>query len=329
MKDFLTYLKYRRGALIVLLLCVSIFLGVFSLYTLPLEAVVYAALLCAALLLVMGGLDAALFFRRRRALTLMRQSVGITLDNLPAAANLIEREYQELLHTLFAQRHSLMERTRRERQEAIDYYTLWVHQIKTPIAAMGLVLQEENTQQDRELRFQLFQIERYVEMVLAYLRMGSDSTDYLIRTYDLGDIVRQALRKYAPIFIRKKITLELDPIFVRVLTDEKWLCFCIEQILSNAVKYADVGGCVHIAAQEETLIVEDNGIGIAPQDLPRIWEKGFTGHNGRIDKRASGIGLYLTKQILGKLGHTIEIASQPGLGTKVSIDLHADALMLE
>lgn len=307
----------------------AVFGVTFALYGLPLEAVAYPAGLCALLGGALALEDILCSRRKHRELVRLREAGAALLDQLPSMRT---AEGADCAAIIAALRRELARReteNQAQRRELTAYYTAWVHQIKTPIAAMGLVLQEENTQQDRELRFQLFQIERYVEMVLAYLRMGSDSTDYLIRTCDLGDIVRQALRKYAPIFIRKKITLELDPIFVRVLTDEKWLCFCIEQILSNAVKYADVGGCVHIAAQEETLIVEDNGIGIAPQDLPRIWEKGFTGHNGRIDKRASGIGLYLTKQILGKLGHTIEIASQPGLGTKVSINLHADALMLE
>ena len=123
--------------------------------------------------------------------------------------------------------------------------------------------------------------------------------------------------------------MELEPISSRVLTDEKWLCFVIEQLLSNAIKYTDAGS-VHIYTEgTDTLVIQDTGIGIAPEDLPRIWEKGFTGYNGRVEQRASGLGLYLVKHSLDRLGHRISIVSQVGLGTTVRIDLHADQLERE
>jgi histidine kinase (EC 2.7.13.3) len=203
----------------------------------------------------------------------------------------------------------------------IDYYTLWAHQIKTPIAAMRLILQSEDIPQYHELNEQLFKIERYVEMVMAYLRIGSSSTDFLLKKYELEDMVKQSVRKYAPVFIRKKIGIKLGNLKFKVLTDEKWLCFAIEQILSNAIKYTDEGYILIDSENETTLVIKDTGIGIAPEDLPRICEKGYTGYNGRIDKRASGIGLYLTKQILTKLGHKISFESEIGKGTTVRIDM--------
>ena len=194
---------------------------------------------------------------------------------------------------------------------------------------MNLVLQQEELPQKAELQSQLFQIERYVEMVLVYLRMGSESTDYVIKQCDLGEVVRQALHKYAPMFIRKKISLQFSAPSLCVLTDEKWLGFCVEQILSNAVKYTPQGGSVSIFEQGNSLVVQDNGIGISPWDLPRIFEKGFTGENGRLDKRASGIGLYLTKQVLQRLGHGIDIDSRQGFGTRVSLHFYTDTPVLE
>src|SRR5699024_342100 len=137
-----------------------------------------------------------------------------------------------------------------------------------------------------------------------YLRLGSDSSDYMIREGELDTILRQAVRKYAPLFIRGKVSLELSPTGLRVLTDEKWLQLAVEQVLSNAVKYAPGGG-VRIYARDTRLIVEDTGVGIAREDLPRIFERGFTGCNGRMDKRATGIGLYLCREICRRLGHTI------------------------
>ena len=213
-------------------------------------------------------------------------------------------------------------------EDLTDYYTLWAHQIKTPIAAMGLLLQDDDTDRGRELSAELFKIQQYVEMVLQYLRLGSDSTDYLIREVPLEPIVRQAARKYAQLFIRGKVSLNLRPMELKVLTDEKWLGFVVEQVLSNAVKYAP-GGAVTVFAEGETLVIRDNGMGIAPEDLPRVFENGYTGCNGRTDKRSTGIGLYLCREICRRLGHRISVASRLGEGTEVRIALGRRTLEVE
>ena len=167
-----------------------------------------------------------------------------------------------------------------------------------------------------------------MELVLSYLRLGSDSTDYVIRDHDLDSILRQAARKYATLFIRGKVSLELRPTNLRVLTDEKWLQLVVEQVLANAVKYAP-GGHVKIYARDARLIIEDDGVGIAREDLPRIFERGFTGCNGRMDKRATGIGLYLCRETCRRLGHTITAESEPGRGTRVIIGLERPLLEVE
>lgn len=176
---------------------------------------------------------------------------------------------------------------------------------------------------------QLQSVEQYVEMVLGYLRLESPSSDYVIRNYLLDDIVRQAVRKYASQFIRRKLRLEYTPLNVSVITDEKWLLFVIEQVLSNALKYTRSGSVSITLEAPKTLCIRDTGIGIAPEDLPRVFEKGYTGSNGRTDKRATGIGLYLCRRILEKLGHTIAITSTVGEGTTVRIGLQQDALEVE
>ena len=181
----------------------------------------------------------------------------------------------------------------------------------------------------REVLEQLQSVEQYVEMVLGYLRLESPSSDYVIRNYALDDIVRQAVRKYASQFIRRRLRLEYTPLNVSVITDEKWLLFVIEQVLSNALKYTRSGSVSITLEAPKTLCIRDTGIGIAPEDLPRVFEKGFTGCNGRTDKRATGIGLYLCRRILEKLGHTIAITSTVGEGTTVRIGLQQDALEVE
>ena len=176
----------------------------------------------------------------------------------------------------------------------------------------------------------LFRIEQYVEMVLAFLRLDAESTDYVLAPCDLDAVVRQAVRRFSSPFIRKGISLRYEPLRATALTDEKWLQFALEQVLSNALKYTPPGGTIAIDLEAPlTLCVRDTGIGIAPEDLPRVFEKGFTGYNGRTDKKASGIGLYLCRRILRALNHDIEINSAPGAGTVVRIRLQTRQGRLE
>ena len=183
---------------------------------------------------------------------------------------------------------------------------------------MRLLLQGKDTDLSRELEVQLFRINQYVEMVLAYLRLGSESRDFVLRPCRVEAVVRQSVKKFAPLFIRSRIKLELGELDLTVVSDEKWLAFALEQLLANAIQYAP-RGTVELFCRDRQLVVRDNGIGIAAEDLPRIFEKGYTGLNGRREKRATGIGLYLTRQILTTLGHTISIESQVGQGTAVTI----------
>lgn len=321
MRLFWEYFKSKRKMLIMFFTFAAMFAAVFYLYEMPVEAVGYAGLLCFIIMGISGIYDGIKFVKKHHRLVELESDIAVSTEQLPKAVNLIERDYINLIQALFNDKQQYIANNDREKADMIDYYTLWVHQIKTPIAAMRLILQSEDTPQYHELQDQLFKIEQYVQMVMAYLRIGSNSTDFLFKEYDLEEIVKQSVRKYAPMFIRKKISVKLGDLKYKVLTDEKWLCFAIEQVLSNAIKYTDEGYILIDTENESTLVIKDTGIGIAPEDLPRICEKGFTGYNGRIDKRASGIGLYLTKQILTKLGHRISFESEIGKGTTVRIDL--------
>ena len=188
---------------------------------------------------------------------------------------------------------------------------------------MRLLLQEEETPISREMQGELFQVEQYVQMALQYLRMENMNTDLVFERQELDPLIHQAVRKYALLFIRRKISLQYEDVHCEVLTDEKWLEFVLEQILSNALKYTRQGQIkIYMDPQgSKTLVIEDSGIGIAPEDLPRIFERGYTGYNGRADKRSTGIGLYLCKQIMDRLSHTIRIESEMGVGTRVYLGL--------
>lgn len=319
MRIIVDYLKSKVKLILVMIIVPLIFAVVFSLYNLQAEAVLYASLLSITLIFIVAIFDFSKFYKKHNTLKALGEAVTISIENLPEAATLIEKDYKALVETLFKDRYILEAQYDEQKTDMINYYTLWVHQIKTPIAAMNLILQEDDTIENRELQVQLFKIEQYVEMVLVFLRMGSDNTDYVFKEYDLQQVVKQSIRKYASMFIRKKINMNLKPIETKVITDEKWLSFVIEQLISNAIKYTNEGGNISISADNNTLIIEDTGIGIASEDLYRICEKGFTGYNGRKDKKASGIGLYLCKEIIKKLGHSIDFQSQPGKGTTVII----------
>lgn len=322
------YCKSRAAALLLLGMCTGVFAWVLSLYDLPVEAAGYGGLLCLFVLLIAGGVD---FFRwRRRVLDLesIAGQAALLLSLLPEPRNLEESAWRELVTELDEDRRTAVSERDARLRESVDYYTMWVHQIKTPIAAMGLILQDDESERGLALRSELFRVERYVELVLSYLRLGGGASDYVIRRVELDDVVRQAARKYAPLFIRGKVSLELRETGLKILSDEKWLQLVVEQVLSNAVKYAP-GGRVTVWSEGEKLLIRDDGVGIAPEDMPRIFERGYTGCNGRMDKRSTGIGLYLCREICGRLGHTITASSELGRGTCITIGLERSFLEVE
>ena len=194
---------------------------------------------------------------------------------------------------------------------------------------MRLTLQNEDTPLSRRLTGELGRVERYVEMVLAYVRLDGEATDYVLREYELDPLLRAAVKKFSGEFIDRRLALDLQPTHMRVLTDEKWLSFVLEQLISNALKYTPSGKISLYAAGENTLCIADTGIGIAPEDLPRIFEPGYTGLNGRTDKRASGLGLYLCRRVCRSLGHGISVQSRPGEGTAVLLDLSRNRFVPE
>lgn len=324
--DFLKKNKIVIGFYIIVLL---IFSAVFYVCSLPLYAVSYGFLLSGMFVVILGGFCFIRYAQRCRNLRRQDGKILYELDGLPEALDEQEKAYQDLITALFNEKSQSQSQAMTERKELNDYYTMWLHQIKTPIAAMRLLLQstEENT---AELKVELFKIEQYAGMALQYLRINDMSKDMILAWHPLEEIVKCAVRKYSTMFILKKITLELREIHANVLTDEKWLEFVIEQLLSNALKYTREGKiCIRYDEKNGILLIEDTGIGISPEDLPRVFERGFTGYNGRTDKKATGIGLYLCKQILDKLCHEIMITSKVSEGTMVYLFLKRDEFAVE
>jgi len=267
--------------------------------------------------------------REHEALNSIRSMTDVIAGSLPKIDGIKDEDYQQILRLLSEEHNHYRTQTNRKYADMIDYYTVWAHQIKTPIASMRLHLQNEDSALSRTLTSDLHRIEQYVEMVLTFLRLNSESTDYVIKEYDLDKIIKSAVRKFSTDFIGRKLSLVYEPVNTTVITDEKWLSFVIEQVLSNALKYTPAGSITITLENEKTLRIRDTGIGIAPEDLPRIFENGYTGYNGRTDKKASGIGLYLCKRICNNLGHTITARSIVDVGTIIEIDLAQTELEVE
>ena len=313
-----SYLKKNIKVYILFVVFITIFFIMFYLYNLPLEALIYTGSFCFLVALVASFLDFVNYRESYKKLKFLEENILNDLEDLPKSLDIRIDYYHKIIEKLYEELEKLTQKNRQKNTDMDDYYSMWVHQIKTPIAAMNFLLDNEEVDQ-KILQQELFKIERYVEMVLTYIRLDSISSDYVITKINLDEVVKDSVKKYATIFINKKIKLNYVSHETMVISDKKWLSFAFEQILGNSVKYSSVGGEITIETYENKLVIEDNGIGIKEEDLPRIFEKGFTGFNGRYEKKSSGLGLYLCKKTLDKLGHHIEISSKVGEGTRIEI----------
>lgn len=313
-----TYMYAKRKDWFILILCLFIFGLIFYLHELPLAAIKYAFLLAICFALVGYGYDFYQYVKQYQFLLQIKRNIRNILDEFPEPHDGIEAVYQDILMLLHEQRLQLNSEHERMIREAKDYYTAWAHQIKTPISAMRLLLQTQRSEDNRLIQMELFKIEQYVEMVLQYARLHRAVHDFRFQGYSVSEMVKRALRKYSVLFIQKKITLDFAQMDIQMITDEKWFVFILEQILSNALKYTPEGGiiCIEMLGVD-TLCIKDSGVGISAEDLPRVFEKGFTGFNGRMNQKSTGIGLYLCKKIADDLGVIVEIQSEIGKGTSV------------
>lgn len=319
MKQVLVYVKSKGAVLGFMAIAAAVFTASFALYHLPVEAVLYPAAIVAFIGLVFLIADGLHTRAKCRELEQMAKMTAEMAAELPETDTLPENAWSHLTASFRDELIRAKASARGDYQEMVDYYTVWAHQIKTPIASMKLTLQNENTELSRQLRSDLLHTQQYVDMVLAFLRLGADSTDYVFRSVSLDQIIRPSIRKFAPEFIQRRLSLHYDPVSAAQITDEKWMAFVLEQLLSNALKYTREGGITIRMADEKTLCIEDTGIGIAPEDLPRVFDKGYTGYNGRTDQNSSGLGLYLCKRICERLNVNIGITSRPGKGTRVTL----------
>lgn len=321
------YIKDHYKLYIIYFLGILLFDLVLYLENISLSLLYYPNALCITFMLLYFIFDCVKYNRKIKALKYTLNLDYIYSDNMPLPTNEIEASYNHIIDKINALNTLLNNQKDEAYHDLSDYMTLWVHQIKTPIAGLRLLIQSGNLN-PQLLSMQILRIEQYVDMMMYYVKIGDISHDLKIARYKMEDIVNEVIKKQSLFFIHKKISLKLDNLNQEVLTDEKWSSFIIEQVLSNALKYTKEGS-IHIYMRDETLYIQDTGIGIKEEDLPRVFEKGFTGTNGRIDKKASGIGLYLVKNICDALGYHISIDAKVNRGTIVSICFEKKPLVVE
>ena len=241
----------------------------------------------------------------------------------------LERALAEKLEAREMELYQQRSDSERKLTDLLDYYTLWVHQIKTPIAASQLLVAEVvDRQLKQQLEQEIFKIDSYTNLVLQYLRLESFHDDLVLKQVQIEDLVKEIIRKYALFFIQKGLNVNLYDLDKEIVTDKKWLLVVIEQIISNSLKYTKEGG-LEIYMEGQELCIKDTGIGIKNSDVLRVFERGFSGYNGRLTQQSSGLGLYLSKKISEELGHQIRIESEVGKGTIVRIQFAQVKLVLE
>lgn len=349
MKFWILFIREKKTAILLYLATVVLFLVTGGLYHVEnLEKLLYGALLTFALWCTVGIVQGVRYVDKCRRLALVREQLeqqgilalgelynqreaipggerylGAKLDTINATDG--TRSMEQRLEELILLAGECLEKERSAQEEKAadqrDYYLLWTHQIKTPISALRLLLEKNTGSRDGSLmQEELFKIEQYADMALTFQRLDSMASDLVLQEYDLAALLKQAVRKYAVLFINKGLSVEVPEGSVKILTDQKWFSFCLEQLLSNSIKYTEKGGISFAIAEEEKavrLTLTDTGIGIRAEDVPRIFEKGFTGYNGRLDKKSTGIGLYLSKQVFDRLGISVTADSEVGVGTRM------------
>ena len=313
-KALLWCLKKNRIAGMTLLAGAAVNLSVFLLYGLPCEPFLYAQSIVLAAVLIWTGVDWLHILTRLRTVEQAAVCAQFNRENIPPAEGPFEEAYRAMMLRLGRSMAERESQSAREKQEMQDYYTTWVHQVKTPLAVLKLKLADA----DAYVKDELFRVEQYVDMALAYIRLDSESTDLVIREYKADDLIRETVRKFAPQFILRRLRLDYRPSDAVVVTDKKWYLCILDQLFSNALKYT-TQGTVTISAGEDGVCVSDTGAGIAPEDLPRIFEKGYTGINGRQDRHSSGLGLFLARKAADQLNLTITAESVPGRGSTFRI----------
>lgn len=312
--------RYYSMELVIALL----FLLTFYFYDVPFAAYRDALLFSLTAVFLTLVWDVSRAWREHSALHQVRQGM-IEPHRLPKPTSMVAADYQELIAVFGAQQEQERRKLAESNEQLLDYYSMWSHQIKTPLSALDLMVQYEGTPKS-VMKQELFKIDQYLTMMLQYIRLNHSETDFHFAEIEMEPLVKETVKKYASFFIHKDLQITFDDLSLTVTSDRKWLMFILEQVLSNAIKYTQKGGItIYVDHELEEVVIEDTGIGILPEDIPRIFEKGYTGFNGREQQKATGLGLFMSQQIAQSLGHQLRVESEVGVGTTVFLTLRQES----
>lgn len=316
------YVKEKYIKIFVVVICQTMIFSTLLLGGVKIELLEYPVVLSVSFLVIFYIVDFVREYNKHKNLMIIKEHIDLTTENLQASKNPVEQEYQELLVKLLEKNRLIEVEHESSYNDILEFITIWTHQVKTPLTALGVLSADLEDAKKNDVNARLFEIEQYTDMILQYLRMEGSTSDFVFKAYGVKSMVNQAVKYFARTFISKGISVKIDiSDEVKIVTDEKWMVFVLKQIISNSLKYTDKGCITITMPTANSVCIVDTGIGIAPEDIPRIFERGYTGYNGRMDKKATGIGLFLVKSVLEKLNGTVEVESELGKGTKVTCNL--------
>ena len=317
------YLKDKYKVIIVFCGLIACNVFMYFLYDVRMEPILYTTFLLILLMLPFAFRDLRNTYQKCERLNNIKQAKLPATPDLGAADTLVEESYQQIIKEILQTWQNERANQRKTNAERDDYYTLWTHQIKTPVYSMDLMLQTGDTTPSK-WKTELLQISCYIDMALKYLQLENQYSDLFLERVELLPLAQEAIKKHSVVLISKRLKIDLHDLNGTVLTDRKWLLFILEQLVSNAAKYTEQG-CISIYQPTPLQIcVSDTGIGITAEDLPRLFERGYTGFNGRIHQKSTGCGLYMCKKVSLLLGYTLSVSSQLNIGTTVTVNLPAD-----
>lgn len=319
------FLRAYAGTILLIAAIVAAFVGTHLLGGGSMREIRYALLLIGVMLAAAAILSFARMASRLRALEAAARSLPEEVSALPEASSPENMAWRGLAAQYLRERRALMDAASAAEKERTDYYTLWLHQIKTPLSALDLMAQSSADIDRSLMRQELLKVNQYAASALSYQRLRSLHGDLDLEEVQLYPLCCQTVRGLRPLFTCGRLALTMEPFDDLVISDAKWLGVVVAQVLTNALKYTPEGGRITIRmAQKDVLEISDTGIGIRPEDVPRVFERGFTGHNGRSHEKSTGIGLYLCREICDRLGHRISLTSRLGEGTSVRVDMRRD-----
>ncbi len=311
------FLKSKSALLLLTVVFTLIFVAVFYVEKTNVSSAVYGGMICFAVLMVYLTVSYIFYAKKIKRLNQIDKRLH-NLENITGdKGSEIEKLYNKIIADFYSMHTEKIAEFENKYTDNIDFYTLWVHQVKTPIFALRLLAKEEH---NREILAEITKIEHYTDMVLNYVKLTGSTTELMLKKQNVKPIVKQVLKEFIQISNLKQVRFNVILEDLYVSTDEKWLKFALSQIISNALKYTEKGE-VKVVLTGDKLTITDTGIGISDTDLPRIFHKGYTGFIGRVNDKSSGIGLFLCKKSLNLLGFNITAKSKIGKGSEFAIDL--------